>query len=347
MVRLGFIGCGSINRHHAGVIRKQVDGLLVAAGADIDPAALDGFRADNPGADGCTDYRELLAREDVDAVVVGLPTGLHSAAAVAAAAAGKHVFCEKPMAMNLAAADAMIDACGAAGVKLMIGHVRRYDPDWGTFKRLVEENRIGRPLLWNYTFGSAGPGRWFMDAAVGGGPFLDMGVHNLDFANWLFGSPVETVAKLMRFRTTSAWDTGAAILRYQGGDQVLLACSWGLPAGCAGGTVMEALGPGGVIKFPGTFPLDGLPEFDRDKHGAYLVDSGSKRELVTFEKGDMYAAQWRDFRDAILQDREPRATGAVGRAAIAAALTVLETAAASIAADQVCAPAGAAVPTAP
>jgi predicted dehydrogenase len=252
-----------------------------------------------------------------------LPTGLHKQATVAAAKAGKHVFCEKPMAMSLKDADAMIDACDKAKVKLMVGQVRRYDSDWGTFRKLILGNAVGRPVLWRQTSGGSGPGRWFMDAKMGGGPFLDGCVHNWDFANYIFGEPGEALGSIMRFRTTSALDTGAVIVRYKSGDEVMLCWSWGLPTGVRAGFGLEVLGPKGVIRFPGTFELpDG---FDAEKYGAYQVDTGKRTRLVKFRKRNMFAEEWKDFRRCIEKDTEPQVTGETAKQALAVGLAVLKT----------------------
>jgi len=326
MFKLGFIGCGGIARHHAGIIGENVKGIRITAGADLSKDALKAFHEKTGVEDLYSDYRAMLKKADVDAVAVCLPTGLHKAATVAAAKAGKHVFCEKPMAMSLRDCDAMIDACKKAKVKLMIGQVRRYDADWGTFRKIVQSGAIGRPVLWRQTAGSRGPGRWFMDAKLGGGPFLDGAVHNWDFANYTFGQPREAIGSLMRLRTTSALDTGAVIVRYNSGDEVMLSWSWGLPEGCSAGSVMEALGPKGVITFDRMIPADALPKgFDRTKYGAYLIDTGKKKRIVKFRKKNMFAEEWKDFARAVQRDVEPQVTGEIGKLAAAVGLAVLKT----------------------
>ena len=325
MLKLGFIGCGGINRHHARTIEGKVEDIQIAAAADIAPEAVKEFGEEHPDCVLFEDYREMLSAADIEAVSVGLPTGLHAEATIAAAQAGKHVFCEKPMAMSLDDADRMIEASDAAGVKLMIGHVRRYDSDWGTFKSLVDSGVIGRPVLWRETSGGAGPGRWFMDAEMGGGPFLDGAVHNWDFANYVFGTPNEALGSIMRFGSTTALDTGAVVVRYESGDEVMLSWSWALPSGTSANRVGDVLGPKGVIRFPGTFDAGDYGEIDQDKNGAYLVDTGEEKRLELFAKRDMFAVEWEDFRDAVQEDRAPEATGAIGRAALAVGLAVLET----------------------
>jgi myo-inositol 2-dehydrogenase/D-chiro-inositol 1-dehydrogenase len=230
------------------------------------------------------------------------------------------------MAMTLADCDRMIEACDRAGVKLMIGHVRRFDSDWGTFRRLVQAGVIGRPVLWRQTAGSGGPGRWFMDARMGGGPFLDGAVHNWDFANWCFGEPVEALGSIMRFRDSTALDTGAVVVRYASGDEVMLSWSWGLPRGCSAGGTMEALGPAGVITFPTALPPNALPEgFDHKKWGAYLVNTGDRKRLERFRKRNMFAEEWKDFYRGVARGAPLQVTGEVARRAVAVGLAVLKT----------------------
>lgn len=325
MLKLGFIGCGGIARYHSNVIRGSVKKIAITAGADTSPRALAQFGEDGGAPELYRDYGEMLKKADIDAVCVALPTGLHKKATIAALRRGKHVFCEKPMAMSLRDCDAMIEAADKAGRVLMIGHVRRYDSDWGAWKKLVLSGAVGRPVLWRQTGGGAGPGRWFMDARMGGGPFLDAFVHNWDFANWMFGRPKEAVGSLMKFGTGTAPDTGAVIVRYESGDEVMLSLSWALPRGVRAASMGDILGPKGAILFPGSYAREDLPrEFDAAKYGAYVVDAARGRRCVRFVRRDMFAAEWKDFCGAVREGREPTATGEAGRAAAAVGLAVLE-----------------------
>lgn len=325
MISIGFIGCGGIARHHAGIIDKEVPNMKVVAGADTSEPALKQFQESFGVADLYSDYRDLLKKADVDAVCVALPTHLHKAAVIDAAKAGKHVFCEKPMARKLADCDRMIEACDKAGVTLMVGQVRRYDKDWGTWKKLVEKGSIGRPVLWRQTMGSAGPGRWFMDDESGGGPFLDGCVHNWDFANLVFGRPALAVGSIMTLSGRSALDSGTAVVQYESGDEVSLCWSWGLPQKTRTGANTDILGPKGTIRFPGSFPPAELPpEFDAARYGAYLVDTGTKRRVEKFRTANMFAAEWKDFRDAVVKQRAPLVTGQIGKEALEVALAVLK-----------------------
>ncbi len=326
MTRLGFIGCGNIARHHTGIMIDGVKTIRIVAAADAEPKALKAFGRDFGVTALFSDYDEMLQQADIDAVCVALPTSLHKRAVVKAAGRGKHVFCEKPMALSLKDCDTMIDACRKAGVVLMVGQVRRYDRDWGTWKRLVLSGAVGRPVLWRQLMGRDGPTRqWFLDGRMGGGPFMDGCVHNYDFANDVFGKPVEVVGSLLSLSQVSAKDTGTVILRYDAGDEMMLSWSWGLAPGVTAGKVNEILGPKGVIRFPGTFDDSELPDgFDQSTHGAYLVDLGKRKRLAKFPKKNMFAEEWKDFSAAIAKGREPVATGEIGREAVRVALAVLK-----------------------
>lgn len=325
MVRLGMIGCGGIAVHHAKTIMNGVTGIEIGAAADVDPEALSRFGESFPTAALYENYGQMLKLADIDAVCVALPTHLHRRAVVDSAKAGRHIFCEKPMARTLRECDAMIDACAAAGVTLMIGQVRRYDTDWGTWKKIVENGTIGRPAVWRQTTGGSGPGRWYMDDAMGAGPFFDGCVHNWDFANYVFGKPAMAIGSLTRLSTTSALDTGTAIVRYEGGDEVMLNWSWGLPSGVSAGARTDILGPKGIVQFPGSFPEEHIPaNVNTDTHGGYLVSLANRNRFVKFTKRDMFAAEWKDFRDSIVKSRDPLVTGEIGREAVEVALAAVK-----------------------
>ena len=327
MIRLGFIGCGNIASYHSKVIGSGVKGIDIVAGADILPKALKAFGELTGAKHLYTDYREMLRKAPIDAVCVAVPTYLHARMAVAAARAGKYVFSEKPMAMTLKGCDAIAEACEEAGVTLLVGQVRRYDADWGTWGRLVEDGAIGRPVLWRQHAGGSAPGAWFMDAQKGAGPFMDGCVHNWDYANKVFGEPVEAVAQLRRLGPGSAFDTGSATVRYRRGDEVTLCWSWGLPKGAGSSHVADILGPGGIIQFPGTFGEDKLPKgFDRKRYGAYLLQQGAKPKAVRFPKRDMFAEEWRDFVRSVRSGTKPVAGPENARKAVAVALAVLKAA---------------------
>jgi predicted dehydrogenase len=129
----------------------------------------------------------------------------------------------------------------------------------------------------------------------------------------------------MRLLPSTALDTGTAVVRYESGDEVLVAWSWGLPGGASASYIFDALGPKGVIRFPGSFADSEYPKkFDHGKYGAYLVQTGAKKRLVKFRRNDMFAEEWKDFYRAVTRNAAPKVTGREGRQALAVALAVLK-----------------------
>jgi UDP-N-acetylglucosamine 3-dehydrogenase len=272
---IGFIGCGGIHNAHAPHLVGN-DEAYIACAMDVSEAAAKAHCEQYGTQAWTTSQADLLARDDVQAVVVCTPTGYHKQAVLAAAAAGKHILCEKPMAMNVADCEEMDAACRAAGVVLQIGFVRHYCNEWLKLRELIQAGTIGRPVVWRSVSGGSGaPTPWFFDKTIGGGPFIDGAVHSYDWARYIFGEATNVVTDIRRLKAeTTAWDTGTVIVNFASGDQQVVMWSWGLPG--FGGAVSadsahDVLGPLGSITFPGGNQLqvnlaDGehLIEFEAD-----------------------------------------------------------------------------------
>jgi predicted dehydrogenase len=185
-LRVAVIGCGTIAR------ALHVPALL-AAGADVSVFASRSRASAQAAADEAgggevhADWREAVARPDVDAVVVCTPNVLHAPIAVAAAQAGKHVLVEKPFATTVADVDAMIAAAEAAGVVLMAAHNVRFAPPFPPMRDAIAAGRIGAVTSVRVAFCHSGPQRWAPQAtwfrmveSAGGGALMDLGVHVAD-----------------------------------------------------------------------------------------------------------------------------------------------------------------------
>ena len=252
---IGFIGCGGIHNAHAPHLVDN-DEAFIACAMDVSEDAAKAHCEKYGTAAWTTDRAELLARDDVDAVVICTPTGFHKEAVLAAAAAGKHILCEKPMAMTVADCEEMDCACREAGVVLQVAFVRHFCNEWLKLREIIQSGMIGRPVVWRSVSGGSGaPAPWFFDRDIGGGPFIDGCVHNYDFARFTFGDPTNVVTDIRRLKAdTTAWDTGTVIVNFASGDQLVVMWSWGLPG--YGGQVKatgahDVLGPLGAIVFPG------------------------------------------------------------------------------------------------
>ncbi|MBM4083969.1 MAG: Gfo/Idh/MocA family oxidoreductase [Planctomycetes bacterium] len=326
MVRLGFIGCGGIAKHHMRHV-KQVPDAQVVSCADINEQAAAQFAQEFGVAQHVTDFRAVLDNKDVDAVFVCTPTFLHHEAVVAAAQAGKHVFCEKPIAMSLAHAREMIKACKTAKVKFMIGFVRRFDADWGKFREIVQSGLIGRPVLWRDCASSPGPASpWFLDKEKGGGPLIDGAVHNYDFARYTFGEAALVQGSMNTFKSDStALDTGTGIVRFKSGDQLMMSWSWGLPKGCKhGARLIDLMGPAGGISFG--VPADKYPAgVDPKTHGGYVVQlANGEQRVEVFPRNNMFLEEVKHFVDCVQSGKKPSITGEDGLRALEIGLAVLK-----------------------
>lgn len=299
---IGFIGCGGIHHLHAAHLVNN-DRAYIAAAMDVSEEAVKAH-CDKYGTKyGTTQRAELLARDDVDAVVICTPTGFHKEAVLEAAAAGKHIFCEKPMAMTVADCEAMDQACQEAGVVLQIGFVRHFCNEWLKLREIIQAGMIGRPVVWRSMSGGSGaPTPWFFDQKIGGGPFMDGAVHSYDFARFIFGEATNVVTDIRRLKTgTTAWDTGTVIVNFESGDQQILAWSWGLPGfgyGVPADEAHDVLGPLGSIMFPGGHQLR-----------VNLEDGEHRVEFEPDTASDWFGKQMAHFLDCCTTGQSP-VTGA-------------------------------------
>ena len=190
------VGCGFMGRMHANVYRSLSNANLVAC-VDAHPENGAKFGSEFNVPD-YPDLKTALENQKIDVVDICLPTDLHSKMTVEAASYKKHVFCEKPMALTLEQADAMIEACSRAGVQLFIGHCIRFWPEYVYLKQMVDEKRLGHLLSINLTRYGAFPlwasEGWTSDPKRAGGGVLDMHIHDTDFAHFLLGQPDEMIS---------------------------------------------------------------------------------------------------------------------------------------------------------
>ena len=188
------IGCGRAGMIHAANFSNRVPGAKMVAVADVVEEAARSA-ADTLGiSDWYTDYREALLNPAVDAVVVVSPTDLHKSIVIDSANAGKHVFCEKPMAMNTAECQEMIDACEKNGVKLQIGFMRRHDQSFKHAKKLLDEGAIGDLVMINScTRGPSKPRPWMYDLKKSNGILAELNSHDIDSTRWFAGSEIESL----------------------------------------------------------------------------------------------------------------------------------------------------------
>lgn len=316
-LHIGLIGVGRMGQVHAGHIAHGTSGAKLAAVADVDVDRATQI-ASQYGAAAYGDYRHLLDDKHIDAVVIVTPTGTHTEIVQAAAAAGKHIFCEKPLAMTLAGCDAAIAAAEKSGVILQVGLMRRFDPAYAAAKQQIAEGVIGTPVM----IKSLGrdPKRTSLEFARrenSGGMIADMGVHDFDSARWLMGSEVERVysegACLVYPELADVGDIDNAVinLKFAGGAVGNIDLSRNAVYGYDIRT--EVIGSTGslmigrlqhtplLVLTPNQISHDGIP---------YFME----------RYGEAYAAEMRSFVESVVDGKPVGATAADARAATAIAI---------------------------
>src|SRR5580658_3256558 len=236
-VGVGLVGCGFIGQVHAEAFSLSAVASVRAVASRLpDRAAEFAARWGIPAWH--TDYRELAARPEVDLVCVAAPNWLHRDIVVAAAEAGKHVICEKPLARTLREADEMIAACRTAGVKLMYAEEICFAPKYVRAKELADEGALGEVYLVRQSEQHYGPhSDWFWDPDLaGGGVLMDMGCHGIEFARWVHGKPAaRTVAAevgtFVHGSRTKLEDHAIVTIRFEGNRLGLVEASWAKPGG--------------------------------------------------------------------------------------------------------------------
>jgi len=247
MTRIAVIGAGGIGLLHVRILGTLPDARVTwvadrdgARAAEI--AALVGARA-------TTDNTVAIAADDVDAVVVATPTPFHRPVVELAAAHGKHVFCEKPIARTLADAEAMITACHRGGVGLMVGHVVRFFPEYARAHQVLTEGTLGKiGVVRTSRVGASPQGAraWFNDLAQSGGMVVDLMIHELDTLRWWFGDVDRIFAKGLSYTEHQpARDYALATLRFTNGIIAHVETSW---AHAAFRTRFEISGEHGMLR---------------------------------------------------------------------------------------------------
>ena len=308
----GLIGCGSMGRELATAVLAIPEARLAAA---FDPfqAHLERLCAET-GAAAADSLDALLAREDVEAVIVASPNHLHCEHTLTAAAAGKHVFCEKPMALSVADCDRMIAACEGRGLRLMVGHSMRFYPITKRLLELTTGGELGEP---RFAFGSycfsgfkdRPSGIWHLDRARSGGLFFHMGIHHIDLLNAILGPArrVQYAGGRYGAQVHDFDDIASMIVEYRSGATGVLTTASICPVNWREFAFLLSKG---FIRMDS--PWSYLEYGDADDRMARLMagdlppQNAVETELASF-------TQW------VLRDATPLLTAAEGRAAVAVA----------------------------
>ncbi|MEX3961744.1 Gfo/Idh/MocA family oxidoreductase [Paraburkholderia sp. EG286B] len=254
-LRVGVAGLGRLGRRHAQNLAYRVPGATLAAACSPLEADLAWAREALPAARLYGEYADLLADQSVDAVWLVTPSALHAEQIVQALEAGKHVFCEKPLSLDVAECERVVDVSRRhAGRQVTIGFMRRFDPSYQDAYAKVQAGAIGKPfLVRSQTCDLNDPEGFFVRfAPTSGGIFLDCTVHDIDVARWLLGKPRATrvyaagaIALHEGLRESGDVDNGVAICEFEGGRLAMFYASRTMAHG--NDTSSEVIGTAGAL----------------------------------------------------------------------------------------------------
>jgi myo-inositol 2-dehydrogenase/D-chiro-inositol 1-dehydrogenase len=322
-VGVGLVGAGFVADLHAGAFELVHDARILGVAAASDASA-GRFAAEHSIPAHYGDFRRLLEDDEIAVISVALPNYLHRDVVVAAASAGKHIICEKPLARTLAEADDMIAACEKAGVLLMYAEELCFAPKYVRAKELVDEGALGRVFMVQQGEQHFGPhSDWFWDVKrSGGGVLMDMGCHAVEFCRWIYDKPaVESVtAELGTYVHTDRTigeDHAIATIRFDGNRVGLIETSWAKHGGMDDRA--EILGSGGVA-YVDLLRGSSIHTYSESGYG-YAVEKASDTRGWTFA---MFEELWNygfpqemaHFIECVQHGRTPLETGADGRAVL-------------------------------
>jgi predicted dehydrogenase len=278
-LRWGILGCARITRRGlVPGIRASSSGTLQAL-SSRDRAIARGWAEEFQVPRAYGSYREVLDDPGVDAVYIPLPNELHRPWVLAAADAGKHVLCEKPLALDADEARAMVEHCRARGVVLMEAFMWRHQPRTAALRRLVAEGTIGTLRLVRSSFSfPIEPGDWRLDPARGGGALWDVGCYGVSTARYFAGAEPEAIQAQAHFHPDGVDLSLTAIVKFPGAVLGQIDCSFEQPFRCT----YELIGTRGVIEVPDAYLPPAQPV-------ARLRTLDSAQDL-TFDGRDQYAA---------------------------------------------------------
>jgi myo-inositol 2-dehydrogenase/D-chiro-inositol 1-dehydrogenase len=309
-VRFGILGGGRMGRLHGKNLAFRIPGAEVAAVSDpVEEAARECARECGCGVYH-TDARPVLEDPDIDAVLICSYTDQHAAQIISAARAGKHIFCEKPIALGITQIDQALAEVAKSGVKLQIGFNRRFDPGFSRAHDMVVDGKIGTPHLVRIT--SRDPGLAPMEyVETSGGIYVDMTIHDFDMARWIIGSEVEEVYAMgnvlvePRLRDLGDVDTTIVMLRYYSG--ALGAIDNSREAVYGYDQRLEIFGSGGCVVVGNPGPTTAVLT---DREGVH-ADKPLYFFVERYEQS--YLNEMNHFVDCVQNDRAPAVKGIDGR----------------------------------
>ncbi len=307
-VRWGLIGCGDIARKRVAKLLANLPQSELVAVSRARANLAESFANEFGAKKWYADWRDLIADVEIDAVYIATPVNLHVSQTVVAAEAGKHVLCEKPMALNVGECDQMLAACRAHQVKLGIAYYRHFYPTVHRIKSLIESGEIGVPLVaqinsfeW-FDPGPDHPRAWLLAKKVsGGGPMFDFGCHRIEVLLDIFGGVNKISALRMNaFFKREVEDVAAVLFQFERGVSGVLTVAH---AAHEPQDTFDLFGSRGSIHIPVL-----------NKGEIRVITEAGERFESYPQAANIHQPLIEDFIDAVLNDRQPQVGGEIGRA---------------------------------
>ncbi len=332
-VGYGIIGSQFVSTIHAESLRMVPDAEIIAVTSPTAGHARE-FAEKHHIPHHFTRLEDMLALPEIDVVVIGAPNYTHCEITLAAAAAGKHVIVEKPLCLNLAEADRMIEACKRAGVKLMYAEELCFTPKYVRLKQLLDEGALGRPVLLKQSEKHDGPHAphfWDVERS-GGGVTMDMGCHAIEFFRWMLGKPkIKSVYAQMGTYVhqdkTQGDDNAILIIEFENDVVGIAEESWTKPGGMDDRA--EVHGTEGVA-YADVLQGNSIQTYSTKGIGYAVEKAGNTVgwSYVMYEEIWNYGfpQEFAHFTDCVLHDKQPLVTGEDGRAVLEVLLAAYESA---------------------
>lgn len=316
-LKLGVIGTGRIGKVHIATLVQSVGQAEVVAVADIDLKSAKETTAKFGITSVFSNYMDVINNPDVEAIVICSPTDTHAKYIIDAARAGKHIFCEKPVDLSLEVIKGALDEVKKAGVKLMVGFNRRFDPNFSKIKELVTAGKTGQPHILKITSRDPAPPP-AKYSAVSGGMFMDMTIHDFDMARYITGSEVTEVytkaAVLVDQEIGKAGDVDTAIITLTFANGAIGVIDNSRKAVYGYDQRVEIFGSKGMVCADNNYP---------DNH-RYFADNGVHSSLpLNFFMDryiEAYANEMKIFCDAVINNSPLPVSGYDGLMSVAIAL---------------------------
>ena len=309
-LNIGLIGAGRIGRVHAENLAYRIPEANLVAVSDIIFPAAEQLAADFQISAAYQDHRRIMDDPAIDAIVICSSTDSHAQMIEEGAEAGKQIFCEKPIHLDLRRIDQVLESVRQAGVKLQVGFNRRFDPNFKRAREIVASGRIGEPHILRITSRDPEPPP-ISYIQVSGGIFLDMTIHDFDMARFLIGDEVEEIyatgGVMVDPAIGEAGDIDTALITLRYGNGVIGSIDNSRKAVYGYDQRVEVFGSEGVVVVSNNTPDTAQLSDSIGVHGALPLFFFVERYT------DAYLAEMREFVACVLEDRTPSVTGIDGR----------------------------------